>query len=261
MTISTTSSVNVTGPVGFELSTLPVGLPPVPVIGLPGYLFDTIHITALSSISTAMFVSSILLVYLCKFSRSVNAPPAASTETGTCISAASQTGDCRSDDDGRYLRNQPKLQKDPRPYRARDIDCSIEELRRVVFEKRTAAALSGRLSFWKWNVGERMVVYLAICDLFMCISHTMDHAYMLAARNNPPDVICTVFAFFLHQFIVSQWLMVFFYAVSACSLIVFRKKLRFGRWDWRLLLSAFGIPLLLGVVTSYMRILGPSGAW
>jgi hypothetical protein len=31
-----------------------------------------------------------------------------------------------------------------------------------------------------------MVVYLAICDLFLGISHSLDHSYMLATRNFPP---------------------------------------------------------------------------
>ena len=42
--------------------------------------------------------------------------------------------------------------------------------------------LSGKGSLWKRPVGERLVVYLAACDLAWSISHTMDHAYMLAIK-------------------------------------------------------------------------------
>lgn len=43
-----------------------------------------------------------------------------------------------------------------------------------------------RSSFFAWNVGERLVVYLAVCDLFLGTSHTLDHSYMMATKNNPP---------------------------------------------------------------------------
>ena len=55
-----------------------------------------------------------------------------------------------------------------------------------------------------------MVVCLAVCDLLMCVSHTIDHANMLAVRDNQPDTLCAVFAFFLHQFMIGQWIVIFF---------------------------------------------------
>jgi hypothetical protein len=48
-------------------------------------------------------------------------------------------------------------------------------------------------------------------------------------------------AFVLLSTVLSQWFVVIFTAVSACSLIVFGKKLNLGRWDWRLLLGTFGL--------------------
>lgn len=41
-------------------------------------------------------------------------------------------------------------------------------------------------SFWSWNIGERMVVYLAVCDLLFSISHVIDHAYIVAVHDHPP---------------------------------------------------------------------------
>ena len=43
-----------------------------------------------------------------------------------------------------------------------------------------------RWSFYKRNVGERLVVYLAASDLLIGISHILDHAYMLATKDHPP---------------------------------------------------------------------------
>lgn len=37
-------------------------------------------------------------------------------------------------------------------------------------------------SFFKWQVSERLVVYLALCDFLFNISHTMDHAYYVSLQ-------------------------------------------------------------------------------
>lgn len=118
-----------------------------------------------------------------------------------------------------------------------------------------------RLSFWKWNDGERFVIYLNTCDLYQGISHILDHAYMAYAKDNPPDLICAVFAFFLHNSIFSQWMVVVSIAVSACSLVVFGRKMSLGRYDWRLFVFAFGIPLVISVTAISLGLLGASGAW
>jgi hypothetical protein len=68
-------------------------------------------------------------------------------------------------------------------------------------------------------------------------------------------------AFFLLSAIISQWLVVIFLAIGACSLIVFGKKLNLGRWDWRLLLGTFGLAVVIAGIAWYLKLLGPSGAW
>ena len=115
--------------------------------------------------------------------------------------------------------------------------------------------------FWEWNVGERLVVYLAICDFGMSTSHILDHAYIYHVKGHPPDVACTVMALLMQEFIFSQWVVVLFTAGSACMLVVFGKKLKLGRWDYRLLLAAFGGPLVLGIIGANFNLLGQSGAW
>jgi hypothetical protein len=75
------------------------------------------------------------------------------------------------------------------------------------------------------------------------------------------DNICLPMAFVLVSTIFSQWLVVVFSAISACSLVVFGKKLNLGRWDWRLLIGTFGVAYTLGAIAGGLRLLGPSGAW
>ena len=137
-----------------------------------------------------------------------------------------------------------------------ELSNKADKLENVVSKKQTTSD-----SFWKWNVGERLVVYLAICDFGMSTSHILDHAYMYHVRGHPPDVACTVMALFLQEFIFSQWIVVLFTAVSACVLVVLDKKLELGRWDYRLLLSAFGGPFAIGVIGANFNLLGQSGAW
>jgi hypothetical protein len=50
-------------------------------------------------------------------------------------------------------------------------------------------------SFWKASVGERLVVYLSICDLGFSISHGADHVVMITIRDHTPQPACTVIAY------------------------------------------------------------------
>ena len=113
----------------------------------------------------------------------------------------------------------------------------------------------------KWNITDRLVIYLAVIDLCMGVSHMLDHAYMVYTKSNPPDAICSAFAFILQTFTFSQWVIVSYTAVNACSMIVFSKKLQLGRLDWKLILCAFFFPLVVGVVTLRLGFLGQNGAW
>jgi len=70
-----------------------------------------------------------------------------------------------------------------------------------------------------------------------------------------------VFAFFLFVTSLAQWSIVIYSAISACSLIVFGKRLEVGRYDWRLLSGSFGIPLIGAIAAISLHMLGPSGAW
>ena len=65
-------------------------------------------------------------------------------------------------------------------------------------------------AFFKRPIGDRLVVYLAISILLFSASHTMDHAYTLAARAFPLDVACAAFGFLLNEFVAVEALIVMF---------------------------------------------------
>ena len=125
----------------------------------------------------------------------------------------------------------------------------------------TSVASPERISFWKWKTGERLVFYLAVTDLAFCFSHMLDHAYIFATAANPPDHVCAIFGFFLQEFMFAQTFIVLFTGTSACSLVVFGKKLYFGKRDWRLLLTSFGVPGINGCIAFSLGLLGQSGTW
>ncbi|MEW8487868.1 MAG: hypothetical protein AB2705_22035 [Candidatus Thiodiazotropha sp.] len=81
---------------------------------------------------------------------------------------------------------------------------------------------------------------------------TKDHVY--------PKELCQVYGFFIIIFISAQNLMVNIVAINVFTLIYFNKHLHFGRWDWKLLLWTFGVPVSGAIVAAFMRQFGTSGA-
>ena len=114
---------------------------------------------------------------------------------------------------------------------------------------------------WQRPIGERLVLYLAIADLGFSTSHTLDHAYMMAVVDHPPDDICFAFAAILVYFVQLQMCIVIFTAVNLCVLVVKEIKLNLGKYDWRLMMFALGIPALVSGGGRALRFWGPTGAW
>ena len=78
--------------------------------------------------------------------------------------------------------------------------------------------------FYKWPVGERLVLYMALFHLLHAISHVLDHAYMAWTRNHPPDDVCATFGFFLNTMTSAVTLLVLFTAVNAFVMVVKSKR-------------------------------------
>ena len=198
-------------------------LPQMPLTGYPGPLFYVIHISAVTCLSLSTLVGVILILYLFVFANRGLVPPGEQTGSpGTTENTCSAS----------------------KPVGANPGNCA-----------------KNRNSFWKWSFSERLVIYLAVADLGFSSFHLIDKWYYLLAVSNPPDGLCSMVGFFFNQFMFSQWIVIMFAAVNACSLVVFNKKLNLGRWDWKLILIAFGTPLIGGTIQLRLGLLGQSGAW
>ena len=115
-------------------------------------------------------------------------------------------------------------------------------------------------TFFLWTKSERFVVYLAICDALFNICHSMDHLHLVISKNHVyPKGLCAFYGFMLAEFITAQNLMVNVVSINAFVLIYFRKKIDFGKWDWKLLLWTFGLPFMGAIIAGSADTLGPNG--
>jgi len=102
-----------------------------------------------------------------------------------------------------------------------------------------------RRSFHKRSIAERLVVYLALTDLSLSISHELDHSYIIIMKSHPPDIPCGFFGFLMSHFMTVQSLMVLFTALNAFMLVVKGRTIELGQRDWRLFATTFMIPFLV----------------
>ena len=194
----------------------------IPLIGYPGPIFWIIHASALVSLTTSFLVSIALISYVCLSHRGKDREQVTTQTTVTDGVTPPETITKSNALPKSKIRND---------------------------------------SFFKWNIGERLVIYLAVTDLTYEISHIIDHKYVIYNQRNPPDLACSVFGFILNEFGIAQWVVVLYSALRACSLIVFNKKLHTGRWDWILIFSALGAPGSLGILSASLGFLGGNGVW
>ena len=88
-----------------------------------------------------------------------------------------------------------------------------------------------------------------------------DHVYMLVTENHVPKVACSIFAFLLGEFMAAQSIVVVFTALNAVLLVIFRIKVELGRFDWKLVGIAFGLPMTLYTAAGGVGMLGSNGGW
>ena len=235
----------------------------LPVIGYPGPEFAGIHLTALCVLSLSVVASIGVLLYLCVYEgHAKTSEPSRSPrhEAHQARGPPHPSGNNLAEPIGTVSTNVSAEASTSSSASSLSVLPVVGgSSSRVLDDVRKQA--NARESFWKWTIGERLVVYLACCDLCMSVSHMLDHIYIYSSKSQPPDVACTVLAFFLQEFIFAQWIVVLFTAVSACLLVVFNRKLNLGRCDYRLLVVALGGPLVLGIVGANVHFIGQSGAW
>ena len=72
---------------------------------------------------------------------------------------------------------------------------------------------------------------------------------------------CTIIAWFVAEFTLGQSLVVNVAAVTAVAYIVFGSRPSFGKYDWRVILYAFGLPAVTGTIPAVLGYMGAVGAW
>jgi hypothetical protein len=113
--------------------------------------------------------------------------------------------------------------------------------------------------FFSWTKSERFAVYLAICVGGFNTFHSMDHMqYVITKDHVRPIELCQFYGFMLAEFVAAQILMVNVIAINAFILMVFKKKINFGKYDWRLLVWTFGLPFVGSTAVAVTGQLGPN---
>lgn len=114
-------------------------------------------------------------------------------------------------------------------------------------------------AFFSWRKCDRFIVYLAICDGTFNFPHAADHLHVTISRDHVhPRLLCELYGFMTAVFATAQNILVGLIAVDIFALMYFHKKLKFGRYDWILLLITFGTPAVGGIVTWVLGTLGPN---
>ncbi|XP_052820232.1 uncharacterized protein LOC128246065 [Mya arenaria] len=114
--------------------------------------------------------------------------------------------------------------------------------------------------FTKWSKGERLVVYISICDGIFSAFHLMDHLQMLFTLDHVrPKALCAFYGFTMMVFFVAQILIVNVVANNVFLLVFLGKNISFGKYDSGLLIWAFGIPILGATVAAMYDQFGPMG--
>ncbi|XP_053383031.1 uncharacterized protein LOC128549702 [Mercenaria mercenaria] len=116
-------------------------------------------------------------------------------------------------------------------------------------------------TFFSWTKSERLIIYLAICDGGFNIFHSMDHLHYVITKDHVrPKELCELYAFLLAEFVASQNLMVNIVAINAFTIMVFKRNINFGTYDWRLLAWTFGFPFIGATAVAVTGQLGPNGS-
>ncbi|XP_062579056.1 uncharacterized protein LOC134240967 [Saccostrea cucullata] len=117
-------------------------------------------------------------------------------------------------------------------------------------------------SFFQWSVSDRFVVYLATCDGLFNLTHVLDHVQMVVTTTHVyPKGLCVFYAFWIVVFTTAQALLVLVIALNSFSLVILEKPVKFGVYDWRLLVFMFGIPTVEASLAAFLDQLGPTGSF
>ena len=119
------------------------------------------------------------------------------------------------------------------------------------------------LSTVDFLAGERLTVYLSVCDLCYSFTHILDHFYMVTTQKEPSYIACAVIGALVYEFYIAQVLVVTCIAINSFIMVVKQWRIEAGRGDWRLLSIAFGLPAFSAICAGPFEVfgLGGQGVW
>ena len=114
-------------------------------------------------------------------------------------------------------------------------------------------------TFYSWSVGDRFIIYVALCDgLYNIVQMCQNlHVYIIRTHVHP-QWLCTLYGFTQIEFSSSQICLVNVAAINSCLLMCFKKQVNYGKYDQKLLLYVFGEPFLIGTIITVLGHFGPS---
>ena len=116
-------------------------------------------------------------------------------------------------------------------------------------------------AFWSWPISSRLVLYLSVNDAIQYVFHGSDHVVYVILQNFPPEALCILYGFILHEFGIAQNLLVLMTAVGTFVTVVRETVFHFGKYDWLVFICAYAMPAVVGVVFLCLDWFGPTGAW
>ena len=114
-------------------------------------------------------------------------------------------------------------------------------------------------NFYTWSPGDRFVIYLALCAGFFSVVSFSDHLQTFLTEDHiNPHELCVLHGFLLVLFSTSQYFLANTIAVNAILLLCFNTQISFGKYDVKLLMYVFGVPLLAGIIIGFAGHYGPA---
>jgi len=104
-------------------------------------------------------------------------------------------------------------------------------------------------SFHKWKLIDRVGVYIAITDLLFYITQVAFMVFLPILKTTKYyQVTLAICTLLFMEFAFAQLLMNIAITGSATALVFRNQAIPFGRYDWKMHVSMFGIPLVVLVI-------------
>lgn len=108
---------------------------------------------------------------------------------------------------------------------------------------------NGRHIF-KWKIVQRFVVVSCLCDAFFYIGQAAFGIQVVITKKVPEPAVCAFYAVFLLVFAYAQCRLSIIVALTASVLILTKRRITLGKYDWKMLLFMFPDPVIILTVAA-----------